>query len=133
MSIVGAVISALRAKQNMPTVFDGAVPNDPPVFYVVVYADEGVISSASIGGDSGLRDMDFQFRYVANTAATVRGIQALVRTVIIDRTFTSDGWAATFDPDYRHASGLPEPDESIPGRLVVTGFDNLTAQCRRVA
>lgn len=116
----------------MPTVFDGAVPNDPPRWYVVVYADEGVLSSASIEGETGLRDMDFQFRYVGTTAAEVRDMQTLVRSVVIDQTFADDGWSGTFDPDHYHVSGAPQPDESIPGRIVVTGFDNLVAQCHRV-
>lgn len=131
MGIVDTVIDAIVSVPNLvPVVFDGSVPKDPPKHYIVVYADAGVISSASIEGDSSLRDVQFQFRYVGVTAGDVRRMQQAVRSVIVDKSFESDGWLATFDPDYRHVTGSIEADESIPGRIVMTGFDNFTAQCR---
>lgn len=130
MSIAAEVIVAVRARLHGADTYDGYVPDNPALQYCVVYADEGVLDSATIRGDSELREMEFQFRYVAPTASEVRSMTSAVRSVVMNKTFYDEDWIATFDPDHFHVTDLPRLDKTLPDRVVMTSFDSLRAQCR---
>ena len=132
MSIVDEVITALETAMPATDIFDGHVPVDPPANYLVVYTDPGALASLTVDGDLIYKDLGFQFRYVGANRASCEAICNAARTVFMGKSFTSGGWRATFDPDYSHTVGTISPDDSIPGRVVMTSFDSITAQCHRI-
>lgn len=127
MSIIDAVLSAIRGALPATTIYDAHVPASPGLRYVVLYPDLGLLSSPTLLDNLIASDITCRLVYVGTTRGEVEAIANATRSAILRRRFTDGTYTAEFDPDEFHNTTPIKWDESIADRVVIYATDEFKA------
>ena len=129
MSIADAVVAAISDAVPVP-VYDGLVLQTPPQRHVVVYVDNGTLSSMAVCGVSDSAVVRWTIHAIAPDRAMAAWLAMRVRDAIVDQTMTATGWVC--GPVQHTFSQQPQREEVVMERPISNAIDQYSLLATRV-
>jgi hypothetical protein len=131
-TVDAAIYAAIAAAVPNQDVYAEAAPDepDPAVSYVVVYAGRSRDATGAYNGDTRDGEYRWQATCVGPDADTVKFLSDAIFEYLKTHRLTAAGYLLR-RPRLEYGQ-LPYPDDTVPGRAVVTKADIYTMEVHRV-